>query len=71
MEGSGIVVPARNAEFLRWRLQSGMRFVQPISLMTIGLYDQPIGAFLTSISLRGASGKPSGHLGDSQIQKVT
>ena len=49
IEGPGIIVPTRNTELLRWCLESGMRVVQPMSLMTIGLYNQPSGAYLTSI----------------------
>jgi hypothetical protein len=49
IEGPGIIVPTRNTELLRWCLESGMWIVQPMSLMTIGLYNQPTGAYLTSV----------------------
>ena len=50
IEGPGIIVPTRNAELFRWCLESGMRIVQPMTLMTIGLYNhQPDGAYLTSV----------------------
>lgn len=50
IEGPGVIVPTRNAELFRWCLESGMQIVQPMTLMTIGLYNQPSGAYLTSIS---------------------
>jgi GNAT superfamily N-acetyltransferase len=50
IEGPGIVVPTRNAELFRWCLESGMRVVQPMTLMTIGLYNEPAGAYLPSVT---------------------
>jgi GNAT superfamily N-acetyltransferase len=47
--GLGILVPSRNAELLRWSLDHGLRIVQQSTLMTIGLYNEPIGAYLPSI----------------------
>jgi predicted N-acetyltransferase YhbS len=47
--GPGILVPTRNAELFRWCLESGLRVVQPMTLMTIGLYNEPAGASLPSI----------------------
>jgi predicted N-acetyltransferase YhbS len=47
--GLGILVPSRNAELLRWCLGHGMRIVQQSTLMTIGLYNEPAGAYLPSI----------------------
>lgn len=46
----GILVPTRNAELFRWCLNSGLRVVQPLTLMTIGLYNEPAGAYLPSIT---------------------
>ena len=40
--GPGILVPTRNAELFRWCLQSGLRVVQPMTLMTIGLYNETL-----------------------------
>ncbi|MEU0250429.1 hypothetical protein ABZ192_40250 [Streptomyces sp. NPDC006235] len=34
---------------LRWCLSNGLKVVQLMSLMTIGLYNQPDGAYLPSI----------------------
>lgn len=47
--GPGILVPATNAELFRWCLERGLRVVQPMTLMTIGLYTPPQGAYLPSI----------------------
>jgi GNAT superfamily N-acetyltransferase len=47
--GPGIIVPTRNAELLRWCLESGLKVVQPMTLMTIGLYNEPVGAYLPSV----------------------
>jgi len=48
-EGPGILVPTRNAGLFRWCLQMGLRVVQPMTLMTVGLYNEPAGAYLPSI----------------------
>ena len=48
--GPGILVPTRNAELLRWCLSNGLRVVEPMTLMTVGLYNEPAGAYLASIS---------------------
>jgi GNAT superfamily N-acetyltransferase len=48
-QGPGILVPSRNAELFRWCLESGLRVVQPMTLMTMGLYNEPVGAYLPSI----------------------
>jgi GNAT superfamily N-acetyltransferase len=47
--GLGILVPSRNAALLRWCLDHGLRIVQQSTLMTIGLYGEPAGAYLPSI----------------------
>ena len=47
--GPGFLVPTRNAELMRWCLAHGLRVVQPMTLMTIGLYNEPRGAYLPSI----------------------
>ena len=47
--GPGILVPTANAELFRWCLEQGLRVVQPMTLMTIGLYTAPQGAHLPSI----------------------
>ncbi|MGP3988293.1 GNAT family N-acetyltransferase [Streptomyces sp. 3N207] len=47
--GPGILVPARNSPLVQWGLANGLRVVQLMSLMTIGLYNEPAGAYLPSI----------------------
>ena len=48
--GPGILVPTRNSSLLRWSLENGLRIVEPMTLMTIGLYNEPKGAYLPSIA---------------------
>lgn len=48
-QGPGILVPTRNAGLFRWCLENGLRVVQPLTLMTMGLYNEPRGAYLPSI----------------------
>jgi len=48
-EGLGMLVPTRNSKLLRWSLAHGLRIVQPLTLMSMGLYNEPRGAFLPSI----------------------
>jgi GNAT superfamily N-acetyltransferase len=47
--GPGILVPTRNAGLFRWCLENGLRVVQPMTLMTMGFYKEPAGAYLPSI----------------------
>jgi GNAT superfamily N-acetyltransferase len=47
--GPGIIVPTRNAALFRWCLENGLQVVEPMTLMTIGLYNEPAGAYLPSI----------------------
>jgi hypothetical protein len=47
--GPGILVPTTNGELFRWCLERGLRVVQPMTLMTIGLYTPPQGAYLPAI----------------------
>ena len=48
--GPGFLVPTRNAELLRWCLNQGLRITQPMTLMSLGLYNEPRGAYLPSIA---------------------
>ena len=48
--GPGILFPTRNAELFRWCLESGLRVVQPMTLMSIGLYSEPAGAWFPSVT---------------------
>jgi predicted N-acetyltransferase YhbS len=47
--GPGIIIPTRNADLFRWCLASGYRLTHPMTLMTIGLYNEPQGAYLPSV----------------------
>jgi len=47
--GSGFLLPTRNSEVFRWCLNEGLRVTQPLTLMSLGLYNEPRGAFLPSI----------------------
>ena len=47
--GPGFLLPTRNGELLRWCLNHGLKIVQPLTLMSRGLYQEPRGAFLPSI----------------------
>lgn len=49
LQGPGILVPTRNAALFRWCLENGLRVIQPMTLMTMGLYNEPAGACLPSI----------------------
>jgi predicted N-acetyltransferase YhbS len=48
--GPGILVPSRNTTLLRWCLSNGLHIVQPMTLMSIGLYNEPEGAWMPSVS---------------------
>ena len=47
--GPGILVPSRNSALLRWCMVNGLRVVQPMTLMSAGLYTDPAGAWVPSI----------------------
>jgi predicted N-acetyltransferase YhbS len=47
--GPGFLLPTRNAELMRWCFDHGLKIVQPMTLMTKGLYSEPRGAYLPSI----------------------
>jgi predicted N-acetyltransferase YhbS len=47
--GPGFLLPSRNTEVLRWCLSTGLRVIQPMTLMSKGLYNEPVGAFLPSV----------------------
>jgi predicted N-acetyltransferase YhbS len=46
--GPGILVPARSHLF-RWCLDNGLRVVQLMTLMSLGLYNEPAGSYLPSV----------------------
>jgi hypothetical protein len=43
------MVPVRNNSVFRWCLVNGRRVVQPMTLMSPGLYNEPAGAWLPSV----------------------
>jgi predicted N-acetyltransferase YhbS len=47
--GPGFLVPTRNNALMRWCLNQGLRIIQPMTLMTTGLYNQPAAAYLPSV----------------------
>ena len=47
--GPGVLVPARNGDMIRWCLGRGLRITQMMTLMTMGLYNEPQGAWLPSV----------------------
>jgi predicted N-acetyltransferase YhbS len=47
--GGGFLLPTRNGELFRWCLQHRLRLVHQLTLMTIGLYNEPAGAYLPSV----------------------
>jgi hypothetical protein len=47
--GPGFLVPTRNHDVFRWCLDRGLRLVNQRTLMTMGLYNEPAGAYLPSI----------------------
>jgi predicted N-acetyltransferase YhbS len=47
--GLGFLLPSRNGELFRWCLDHGLRVVSQATLMTIGLYNEPAGAYLPAI----------------------
>jgi GNAT superfamily N-acetyltransferase len=47
--GPGFLLPTRNTELFRWCLEQGLRVVVVMTLMSIGLYNEPAGACLPSV----------------------
>ncbi|HYP42891.1 MAG TPA: GNAT family N-acetyltransferase [Candidatus Nitrosocosmicus sp.] len=47
--GPGILIPTRNAELFRWCLDNGLRLVHQLTLMTVGMYNEPAGSYMPSI----------------------
>jgi GNAT superfamily N-acetyltransferase len=47
--GGGFLLPTRNGELFRWCLQNNFRLVHQMTLMTVGLYNEPTGAYLPSV----------------------
>jgi predicted N-acetyltransferase YhbS len=47
--GPGFLLPTRNHEVFAWSLQHKLRLVMQMTLMTIGLYSEPVGAWMPSV----------------------
>ena len=47
--GGGFLLPTTNGDLFRWCLNNGLRLVHQMTLMTIGLYNEPRGAYLPSV----------------------
>ena len=45
----GFILPARNRELFSWCLKHGLRVREPLTLMSMGFYNEPRGVFLPSI----------------------
>ena len=50
-QGPGFLLPTRNHEIFAWCLESELNLVMQMTLMTIGLYNEPAGSWLPSILL--------------------
>ena len=44
-----VILPTRQAGLFRWCLRAGMRVVKPMTLMSIGAYQEPRGAWFPSV----------------------
>jgi GNAT superfamily N-acetyltransferase len=47
--GPGILIPTRNTHLFHWCLDRGLRLVQQLILMTVGMYNEPAGAYMPSV----------------------
>lgn len=47
--GPGFLLPTRNHVVFSWCLDNGLRLISQRTLMTVGLYNEPAGAYLPSI----------------------
>jgi predicted N-acetyltransferase YhbS len=45
----GFLLPTTNGELFRWCLNNGLKLVHQMTLMTVGLYNEPKGAYLPSV----------------------
>ena len=48
-DGPGILVPVRNSSLFQWCLANGLRVSFTMTLMSVGLYNEPAGAFMPSV----------------------
>ena len=47
--GPGFLLPTRNHEVFKWCLEARLKLVFQMTLMTIGLYNEPAGAYMPSV----------------------
>jgi GNAT superfamily N-acetyltransferase len=47
--GPGFLLPTRNQEMMEWCLDRGLQLVMQMTLMSVGFYNEPQGAYLPSI----------------------
>ena len=47
--GPGFLLPTRNHEVFAWCLANGLRVAYPMTLMTMGLYNEPAGAWMPTV----------------------
>ena len=47
--GPGFILPTRNQQLFAWCLANGLKLVLQMTLMSIGLFNEPTGAYLPSI----------------------
>ena len=47
--GPGFMLPTRNHEVFKWCLEAGLKLVFQMTLMTMGLYNEPTGAYTPSV----------------------
>jgi predicted N-acetyltransferase YhbS len=50
IDGPGFLAPSSNGELLRWCFGKGLRITQTMTLMSMGLYNEPSGAYLCSVT---------------------
>ncbi len=48
-EPTGLLLPARQAGLMRWCMAAGMRLIVPMTLMTMGEYQEPAGCYFPSV----------------------
>jgi predicted N-acetyltransferase YhbS len=48
-EPLALLIPVRRAELFRWCLAQGLRAVRPMTLMSVGKYQEPQGAYVPSV----------------------
>ena len=48
-EPLSLLLPTRQANLFRWCLHQGMRAIKPMTLMTMGHYQEPKGSYFPSV----------------------